>query len=438
VRVSPDPRAAALVAGLPGDGPSILARAPGRVNVIGEHTDYNGLPVLPFTIARDVLVAARPRLDGIVDVANVDARYPARRFRPVAPIAPLPPGDWGNYVQAASQALLEGGVPHPAGATLRVDGRIPPAAGVSSSSALVIACALALEALGGTSADRLALADLLARGEQYVGTLSGGMDQAAILLGRPGHAMRLDFFPLRARPVPVPSNAAFIVAHTLDEAAKAGAARGLYNQRVIECRLACAVLARRLGQPLARLGDLPDPAAVRVRLPALLPDGASRAALTTELGLPAAAVEQLAPPAALAEPDHFVLRARVRHVLGEAARVAAAEQALIGGDLETLGALLDESHASGAEDYGTSTPAADALVRLARASGALGARLMGAGFGGAALLLVERERAAALVAALDRRFYEQRRSPAGGEPRFAVAPSTGASVARVDCQGAVC
>lgn len=433
-----DPRAAALAAGLPGEGPVVVARAPGRVNVIGEHTDYNGLPVLPFAIARDVLVAARPRHDVVIEATNVDPRFPARRFRPVAPIAPLAAGDWGNYVQAASQALLGAGVALPPGATLRVAGCLPPAAGVSSSSALVVACALALEALGGAALDRLVLADVLARGEQYVGTLSGGMDQAAILLGRPAHALRLDFFPLRARAVPLPAHAAFVVAHTLEEAAKAGAARGLYNQRVVECRLACAVLATRLGRPLARLGDLADRAAVLAALPELLPAGAvSRAALATQLGLGREAVERLAPPSAtLAEPDRFVLRARVRHVLGEAARVGAAEEALLAGDLAALGMLLDESHASGAADYGTSTPAAEALVRLARASGAVGARLMGAGFGGAALLLVERDRTAALVAALDRRFYEPR--GAAPDARFVVAPSDGARVARVDCPGAVC
>lgn len=433
-----DPRAERLLAGLPGTGPAVLARAPGRVNVIGEHTDYNGLPVLPFAIERAVLVGGRAQRAGLVDLENRDPRFPRRRFRPVAPIEPLPAGDWGNYVQAAAQALLGAGVPLSAGAVLRVDGTVPPAAGVSSSSALVVASALALAALQGVEPDPLVLAELLARGEQYVGTLSGGMDQAAILLGRPGHALRLDFFPLRARAIPVPPAAAFVVAHTFDEAAKSGVARGLYNQRVVECRLACAVLARRLGCRLERLGDLPDPAGVRMGLADLLPDGeVSRAELGTRLGLSPDDVLRLAPPSVmLAQPDRFVLRARVRHVLDEAARVAAAEQALRAGDLRALGALLDESHASGAADYGTSTPAADALVALARGSGAAGARLMGAGFGGAVLLLVERERAAALVAALDRRLYAAR--AAGADARFVVTPSAGAEVARVDCPGAVC
>jgi galactokinase len=430
-----DPRAARLLAGLPGAGPAVLVRAPGRVNLIGEHTDYNGLPVLPFAIERDVLVAARARGDGHVDIANVDGRFPPRRFRLERPIPPLPAGEWGNYVQAAAQALLDAGASLPAGATLHVDGNLPPAAGVSSSSALVVASALALDALGSgeTTRDRLALAELLARGEQYVGTLSGGMDQAAILLARPGHALRLDFFPLRARAVPVPAEATFVLAHTLDEAAKAGDAGGQYNQRVVECRLACAVLGRRLGCRLERLGDLTDPAAVQGALATLLPAGTvSRTTLVNRLGVPHAELERLAPPSVtLANPDRFVLRARVRHVLAEAARVAQAEEAIAAGDVRALGALLDASHASAAADYEISTPAADAMVRDARAAGALGARLMGAGFGGAALLLVERERADALIAALDARLYVPRR--ASRDARFVVSPSAGASAARVDC-----
>src|SRR5262245_47245518 len=425
-------RAAALAAALPGTGPVLIARAPGRVNVIGEHTDYNGLPVLPFAIDHDVLVAARRQDTPGIEVANVDPRFPPFAFQPRAPVPPRAAGDWGNYVQAACEALLGAGITLPRGAALRVDGAIPPAAGVSSSSALVVASGLALAALAGASLDPLALADLLARGEQYVGTLSGGMDQAAILLARPSHALRLDFFPLRARPVAVPPHLAFVVAHTLDEAAKSGAVAGLYNQRVIECRLACAVLAGRPGRPPARLADVPDAAAVLTALPDLLPEGAvTRRALTTWLGLDRADVDRLAPPSvSLADPDRFVLRARVRHVLSEAGRVSAAERALRDGDLPALGGLLDESHASGAADYATSTPAADALVVAARAAGAAGARLMGAGFGGSALLVVARERTPALLDALDRRFY----APRSAAPmRFVVTPSAGASVARVDC-----
>jgi galactokinase len=148
-------------------------------------------------------------------------------------------------------------------------------------------------------------------------------------------------------------------------------------------------------------------------------------------------VDELVPSTAtVADADRLVLRARVRHVLTEADRVDAAEQALAAGDVATLGELLNASHASGAADYRTSTPAADELVRIARAAGARGARLMGAGFGGAVLVLVERDRVPALLAELDRRFY--RRRHAGHDVRFAVTPANGATVARVDCHGVVC
>ncbi len=436
---APGDRAARLLAGLGSDGPAVLARAPGRVNLIGEHTDYNGLPVLPFAIERDVLVAGSARAGDLVEVASSDARFPPRRYAPVAPIPPFDAGDWGNYAKAATQALLDAGtVLLPGGVALRVDGTIPPAAGVSSSSALVVALALAQLALAGIAMQPLALAEVLARGERYVGVLSGGMDQAAILLGRAGHALRLDFFPLRARAVAVPPQAAFVLAHTLEDAAKAGIARGHYNQRVIECRLACAILAHRLRHPLVRLGELEDAVASRGDLLDVLPDGTrSRAQVRRDAGLTAAAFDRLVPETVvLADPDRFVLRRRVRHVLGEAARVAAAEQALAAGDLPALGRLLDVSHASGAADYETGTARADALVCLAREAGALGARLMGAGFGGAVLALVERDRTGALLAALDDRFYRPR--GAGTHARFVAAPSPGASVARVDCQGGVC
>jgi galactokinase len=437
VSTTPDDRAARLVAALGEDGSAVLARAPGRVNLIGEHTDYNGLPVLPFAIGQDVMVAGRIRDDHIIEAVNHDACFSPRRFPATSPLAPFPPGDWGNYVKASTDALLRAGTPL-GGASLRIDATIPPAAGLSSSSALVVATALAQLALAETTVEPVALAELLARGEQYVGTLSGGMDQAAILLARPAHAIRLDFFPLRARAVAVPPTAGFVVAHTLDQAAKSGAARAHYNQRVVECRAACAVLAQRLGRPLRRLGDLADRGGVLRGLDDLLPDApVSRVELTARFEVSPTEVDALVPATAtVADADRLVLRARVRHVLGEADRVDAAERALAAGDVALLGALLDSSHASGATDYRTSTPAADELVRVARAAGARGARLMGAGFGGAVLVLVERDRVPAMLDELDRQFY--RRRHAGRDVRFAVTPANGATVARVDCHGVVC
>jgi galactokinase len=255
------------------------------------------------------------------------------------------------------------------------------------------------------------------------------MDQAATLLATAGHALRIDFFPLRVRAVPVPAEAVFVVAHSLERAEKSGGARGHYNQRVAECALACAVLARALGRPLARLGDLPQPAATLVDLPRLLPEGPrSIAELVLLTGVRAGDLAQCRPdPATLANPERFVLRARVRHVLSEAARVAEAERTLAAGDLPAFGALMNASHQSCAGDYEVSTPALDDLAGVARRSGALGARLTGAGFGGAIVALVRPDGVERLLAGLDRDFY----LPRGGSPsaRFVVRASAGASLA---------
>ena len=282
-------RAATLLDALPGRGAALLARAPGRVNLIGEHTDYNGLPVLPIAIDRDVLVAARRRDDDHVDLSNTGAAFPPRQYAVAAAIPPSPAGDWANYAKAAAEALVAdlgrrglGALP---GGAFRVDGRVPLAAGLSSSSALLVACGLAHLSLAGVALPPAELAELFARAERYVGTLSGGMDQATALLARADHALRIDFFPLRARPVTIPASAVFVVAQSLERAEKSGAARGHYNQRVTECGLACAVLAQRLGVAAARLGDLPGPERVLDDLDRLLPEDARREMLPALTGL---------------------------------------------------------------------------------------------------------------------------------------------------------
>ena len=197
-------RAATLLDALPGRGAALLARAPGRVNLIGEHTDYNGLPVLPIAIDRDVLVAARRRDDDHVDLSNTDAAFPPRQYAVAAAIPPSPAGDWANYAKAAAEALVAelgrrglGALP---GGAFRVDGRVPLAAGLSSSSALLVACGLAHLSLAGVALPPAELAELFARAERYVGTLSGGMDQATALLARADHALRIDFFPAARAP----------------------------------------------------------------------------------------------------------------------------------------------------------------------------------------------------------------------------------------------
>jgi len=221
--------------------PTHRVRAPGRVNLIGEHTDYNGLPVLPVAIQRSVRIELRARDDRRVRLANADARFEPCEFEIAAEIPPFAPGHWGNYSKAAAQALQRrSGLD--CGFDGLVSGDIPAAAGLSSSSALVVASALALVAVNELEIAREDLMVLTAEAERYVGTHSGGMDQAISLGGRAGHAVRIDFDPLRLEPVPIPPDWRFVIANSLVEALKSGGAQAAYNARVRECREALEAL----------------------------------------------------------------------------------------------------------------------------------------------------------------------------------------------------
>jgi N-acetylgalactosamine kinase len=401
--------------------PVSLARAPGRINLIGEHTDYNGLPVLPFAIHRDLAAAFGPRQDGRVVLHNLDPAYPLREFRVQAPIPPYATGDWGNYLKAAAQGLLErfGGGAAPAtfgGLNAVIHGDIPPAAGLSSSSALVVLGALMLLAADGRSLPGPELATLLARAEHYVGTQGGGMDQAASLLSRAGTALKIDFFPLRVVSAPLPQGAAFVAADSLVKAAKTAEALDKYNRRPIECRLAVAVLKRGLsgplrGRPFERLGDLPAdlrPEALQALHPAPYSLQDIAGILGCSPGEAARSYCLRRDGSVFPEPpDGFKLHQRCRHVLEEGTRVEKALAALRAGDIAALGRLMDQSHESCRDLYEISCPELDELTRMARRAGAEGSRLTGAGFGGCTISLVREERLPAFLSEVTRAYYRE-------------------------------
>src|SRR5258705_1800771 len=336
--------------------PALLVRAPGRVNLIGEHTDYNGLPVFPMAIQRSVEIAFRARVDGVVRLANVDPRFEAREFAIAREIRPYPAGDWGNYAKAAAQALARH-VDLRRGIDGLVEGDIPDAAGLSSSSALLVACALALLRANEVELARAESMILCAEAERYVGTQSGGMDQAICLGGRTGSAVVIDFEPLRLRPTPIPSDWRFVVADTQVEAKKSGGAQAGYNARVRECR----EVLRAFGG--SREGkDLAGPAPTFADLVARVPEG--RLVDVAERALPP------------------LLFRRVRHVVTEAGRVEDARAALLQGDLPAFGRAMNASHASLREDYEASCRELAEPVDVALEHAAAGARLTGPGFGG--------------------------------------------------------
>ena len=412
----------------PGREPTHLIRAPGRINLIGEHTDYNGFPVMPIAIDRAIYVACAASDRPVVEIVNADAAtYGRRCFEVGTDILPDAPGEWANYVKAAVQSLArrmaEGGSPpaRPRGMQCAVGGDIPPGAGLSSSSALVVAAALAFCGANGLEVHRADLAARMAQAEHYVGTQGGGMDQAVCLLARAGHALVIDFYPLRVAAVPFPEGYCVLGAHSTVPAEKTRARRLAYNRRVLECRIGTALLARELGVAHAqRLADAAAASGLPLgQLPQVLSGvvsgaeslSARRAAAMLDISEQAFAEQYLTlqDGTVLSEPpDGLKVLPRCRHVFSEAARVEAAASCLRTGEMRGLGQLMDESHRSCAGDYEISCPELDELVGTMREAGALGARLTGAGFGGFAIGLVEQPQASQVSSLLGERFYGPR------------------------------
>jgi len=418
-----EPLAARVRDSSPGTTKVFAVRAPGRVNLIGEHTDYSSLPVMPIAIDRSTIVVAAPREDSIVELSNVDPAFPAREFRIEASIPPYPTGDWANYVKAGFQGVIDHfgkrrvAIDQLRGATMIVDGRVPPAAGLSSSAALTVSSALALMAVNSLSQDALETAQMVARSEWYVGTMAGGMDQAASMLGQRDHALLIHFDPLRVAPVKMPRGAAIIVADSLEIADKSGRMRKEYNRRVVECAIAARIVGKARALKNVRvLGDVVkhlEKWSARDLVETLAKSAPERlsiaqAAKTLNVGEESLRAEFLGEGAQRINIDEArpleILR-RARHVLTETERVNLAADALASGRLEEMGALMDASHRSLRDDFDASTVRLDAMVTCAREGGALGARLTGAGFGGCIIALAREAGAPALLDRLERDFY---------------------------------
>ena len=439
-----------------GAPPAVLIKAPGRVNLIGEHTDYNGLPVLPISIPFSIKVAASPRPDSTVEIRNASPEFRHTTFEIGPDIPHSETGHWSNYIKAAAQTIAAQPDGVLRGMNAFFGGDIPNSAGLSSSSALVVASALAVCAAHNHDVDLLELAEAMAYGEHYVGTQGGGMDQAISLLGKKDHAVKIDFFPLRYSYVSFPKEYSIVVAHSLVRAAKTENALLLYNRRPAECRLATAVINSlyQADTPLQRLGDLygyrfftdladprdfvdktfphesytlPDIAGITNESPVTLTDKY----LMTRSG------EPLPTP-----PEGFLIRQRALHVLTEAARVEKSCNALAHNDAVSFGTLMDASHKSCDEQYGISTPELNALVSIMRKHGALGARLTGAGFGGCAVGLVPESDVGKVLDGVREDYYnkylpETRPDLQGSKGfeetlLFAVKPANGATVTRLN------
>jgi galactokinase len=362
-----------------GEPPSFVARAPGRVNLIGEHTDYNEGFVLPMAIDRAVWIALRPRADRKVSVYSLD--FQEEGGFDIRHLASSGNG-WIEYLQAMAWALQkkERGLAGWEGVTA---GDVPIGAGLSSSAALELATARAFAAVDGFAWNPREMAQLAQRAEnEWVGVYCGIMDQMISATGEAGHALLIDCRNLETRAVPLPPGTAVVI---LDTSTRRGLVDSAYNDRRRHCEAAARFLHVRA------LRDV-DPATFEARSDEMEP----------------------------------VMRRRARHVVTEIARTLEAADALERGDAATVGRLMDASHASLRDDFEVSRGELDTIVELAQAHpGCFGARMTGAGFGGCAVALVRAEDAAEFA----RTVAAEYQAETGLEPRvYVCAASEGASI----------
>ncbi|KAJ2713423.1 galactokinase, partial [Coemansia spiralis] len=442
-----------------GAAPEFVARAPGRVNIIGEHIDYCGLPVFPMAIAPDTLVAVRANGTDRIRLANVDsAKYPARELccsRDVFAIDSTV-HEWSNYFLCGYRGMLEhAGRSSGEGLDVLVDGAVPAGSGLSSSAALVCATQLAVQRTNGLDLSQTELATVAAAAERYVGVNSGGMDQTASIMGRRGSALFIEFYPaLMATPVALPETGTpyvFIVANSLVVADKHVTAPVCYNLRVVETRVGALLLAKHLGianrpacrdvDPLtfkavmdeyfAAQGDAGRVAGTVEtwisRLEAMLDaaqqafgahaHGYTRQEMAAALGTtPDALSAQVHEGQFPVRAERFKLLQRAQHAFSEALRVVRFRQICesdssndAGTDsLAALGKLMDESQASCRDLFECSCAELDELCVLARRAGSLGSRLTGAGWGGCTVHLVPQDKAAGVRQTLEREYYGRR------------------------------
>ena len=366
-----------------GGSPTHLARAPGRVNVIGEHTDYNDLPVLPMALQREARLAFRPRDDGVVVLRDVDPEFEPVEFEILPGIPPDPDGHWANYAKGPANLLARRfAIWRGFDGVLGSD--IPVAAGLSSSTAVVTAVGLALAHVNEVPVEPRSFAELMAEAERFTGTQGGSMDHVISMGGRAGCAARITFRPLRLRHVQLPADWCFVIADSGTRAEKSGAAQNVYNLRREECAQALSYVV----EEVVRSDRVPT---IPTDYPSLLR---------------AMPVEQLLPVA------ENVLRSnllrRFRHVVTEASRVDEAIDLLRAADTTGLGTLMDASHGSLRSDFLVSTAELDELAAIAREAGAAGARLTGAGLGGCVVALADRSTVDGVLERLVTEYYEPR------------------------------
>ena len=355
-----------------GHAPDLVVRAPGRVNLIGEHTDYNDGFVLPCAIGPATMVAVSKRDDGVVDVIAADFEDAGDRFSLQPPLERNLKQPWSDYVRGMISTLQNEEYTL-SGAQIAIAGNLPKGAGLSSSASLEVAVGKAMLALTGTDIDGTRLAQIAQMAEcDFVGTQCGIMDQLISAQGSAGNALLIDCRSLEFTNAPIPDDVAIMIVHS-------GVTRGLVDGHYNERRRQCEAAAASMGVPALRDADLN------------MLEAASLDPVTT---------------------------ARARHVITENQRTLDAADALAKSDLAALGVLMAQSHASMRDDFEITVPAIDALVTLLqKAIGPQGgARMTGGGFGGACVAVMPLARVQGVRAAIEAEY----KTPDGDAPLIMI------------------
>ena len=355
-----------------GHASHLVVRAPGRVNLIGEHTDYNDGFVLPCAIGPATMVAVSKRHDNNVEVVAADFGDARDQFNLELPLERNIEQPWADYVRGMMSGLQNAGYAL-SGANIAIAGNLPKGAGLSSSASLEVAVGKANLALADIDIDNTRLAQIAQRAEcDFVGTKCGIMDQLISAQGKAGHALLIDCRSLGLTDVPVPDDVAIMIVHS-------GVTRGLVDGHYNARRRQCEAAAAAMGVPALRDADLD-----------------------------------------MLEATGFdpVTKARARHVITENQRTLDAAEALAKSDLATLGMLMAQSHTSMRDDFEITVPPVDALVAmLQKAIGTQGgARMTGGGFGGACVAVMP----SAMVADVQAAIAAEYRTPEGNAPIIMV------------------
>nr|XP_003227674.1 PREDICTED: N-acetylgalactosamine kinase [Anolis carolinensis] len=421
--------------------PKFYARAPGRVNLIGEHIDYCGYAVLPMAIDQDILIAAEPLNTPVIHLANANDLYADFSTNvdniQINQTKPL----WHNYFLCGFKGIEDHfNLDSPSGMNCLIEGTIPPSSGLSSSSALVCCAGLVTLMANGKTLPKVELAELCSKSEHYIGTQGGGMDQSICFLAEKGTAKLIEFNPLRATDVKLPEGVAFVIANSCMEMNKAATSH--FNIRVMECRLATKLLAKSRGLDWKATQKLQD---VQIKLKRSLeemlevveevlhPEPYSIEEIGENLGISPKELRSEILSQNTQDVTTFKLYQRAKHVYSEAARVLEFKKTCMevpDDAVQLLGDSMNQSHSSCRDLYECSCPELDQLVDICLQSGAVGSRLTGAGWGGCTVSMVPMDKLETFLANVKEAYYTKRKPGLVMEEStlFATNPGGGAMV----------